>query len=115
MTRKYRGPTRPLPDRKISETLLDYARPLLEQVDEQTTQSLLEDGLKLAVTIWNAAVLEETTGADHYLAEIRERIRLSGIRPAIDTVDALIKRRRRVFAHPRCQGSCRPDRRPWAE
>ena len=99
MTRKYRGPTRPLPDRKISETLLDYARPLLEQVDEQTSQSLLEDGLKLAVTIWNAAVLEETTCADHYLAEIRERIRLSGIRPAIDTVDALIKRRRRVFAH----------------
>ena len=98
MTRRYRGPSRPLPDRKISETLLDYALPLLEQLEASAPPAAVERALELAVMVWNADVLEQTTDADHYLAEIRETIRLSGMTPALATVDALIERRRRLFS-----------------
>ncbi len=72
---------------------------MLDQVDERTTEQHLKQGLDLAVALWNVSVLETQGQGDHFLAEIRERIRFSGLQAAADLLEKLIDRRQRLFAH----------------
>jgi hypothetical protein len=44
------------PLRKISETLLDFAQPFIEMIDESTTKKDIENGLIIAITVWNSKV-----------------------------------------------------------
>ena len=58
------------PDRKISETLIDFARPVVELIDENTSLHRIEKGFMLAVTIWNAIVFDTVNGDTKYLDKI---------------------------------------------
>jgi hypothetical protein len=57
-------------ERSITETLLDYARPLLAQVCESTTQQELLESMKLVVTIWNAMAVDAWGVGKAHLAEL---------------------------------------------
>jgi hypothetical protein len=46
-----------VPSRKISATLIDFAKPILEHIDENTTREQVNTGLIVAITVWNAIVI----------------------------------------------------------
>ena len=48
-----------IPTKKISLTLIDYADPLISELEDGYSQSDLEGVLKLATCIWNACVLDQ--------------------------------------------------------
>lgn len=64
------APARPV--RKVSETLLDFAAPLIEMFDHTTTLAAVENVLQLATAVWNAVVFAEH-GNSSYLADLRSR------------------------------------------
>ena len=49
----------PLPTRKISETLVDFADPVTRHLPRNVEPERLERQLGLAVAVWNAMVLDE--------------------------------------------------------
>ena len=95
-----------IPTRKISETLLEFAEPLLQQLPNEYPKSELDAAIKLATCVWNACVLDQwhkTTeytdalrqqAAGGYEKEIRDR---SQQQTTIGIVLALIDRKRRLY------------------
>jgi hypothetical protein len=86
------------PERPISETLLDYARPLLAQVGESTTQRELLESMKLVVTIWNALTVDAWGMGKAHVAEL-EAVMAGPDAPAeLRNVFAeLVRRKRELF------------------
>jgi len=95
-----RGIPRGVPDRKISETLLDFVKPLtMELVDENTSTEQIHDLLKIAVTVWNAMVMEEWGHGPRYLDEVRATLKDARLGNMGSFVEALVERKRERFAH----------------
>jgi len=85
------------PDRKISETFLHFAEPLLEALGPSATDDQMEHSLKIAFTVWNAVVYETVNGDRHFLDMAHE---LTAHEPAmVAMVDFLIARKRRLFGN----------------
>jgi hypothetical protein len=83
------------PDRKISETFLHFAEPLLEALGPDATDDQMEQSLKIAFTVWNAVVYETVNGDRHFLDMARE---LTSHEPAmVALVDFLIARKHHLF------------------
>jgi hypothetical protein len=83
------------PDRKISETFLSFAEPLLQELPATGLVRHVENALKVAYAVWNAVVLADALGEDRYLADARHRM---GIDPAaLVLVETLISRKRALF------------------
>ena len=85
--------------RKLSETLLDFARPLIEadpgRIDEYGMRTLLG----FAINVWNAVVTAELHGAPPDLAGVRAELALDRI--AVDVFawfDRLVVRKREHFS-----------------
>jgi hypothetical protein len=84
-----------LPDRKISETFLHFAEPLLDALGSNATDDQMEQSLRIAFVIWNAVVYETVNGEKHFLDMAHE---LSSREPAMGAmVDFMIARKRRLF------------------
>lgn len=84
--------------RELTETLLDFARPMLDTVpgaDGRKLRALLE----FAIRIRNASVAEESGGSAGFLAEIRAEI-VAGRAPSeiIGWHDRLVARKRELFS-----------------
>ena len=62
------------PVRKISETLLDFAHSFIEIIDENTIQQDIENGLIVAVTVWNSLVFEVVQNNPSHLENLRNSI-----------------------------------------
>jgi hypothetical protein len=60
------------PNRKISETFLAFAAPLLEASGVRATKGQIEEVLKIAFTVWNSVVYDTVNGNSHYVDRIRE-------------------------------------------
>jgi hypothetical protein len=58
--------------RKISETFLDFASPMLQTLPSPTTNEDIEKVLKIAFTVWNSVVYSDVKGDERYLAELRK-------------------------------------------
>jgi hypothetical protein len=48
-----------IPNRKISETILEYGAPILQELPENSTKEDYEAAFRLIVSAWNAVVLDE--------------------------------------------------------
>ena len=59
-------------DKKISETFLDFAGPLLEIAAEQRSMDLVKAALKLSFTVWNSVALDTVNGNDEYITALRK-------------------------------------------
>ncbi len=84
--------------RKLTETLLDFARPMIDALpgaDARSMRTLLE----FSIRIWNAIVDEETGGSAGFLAEIRAEL-VAGRTPPeiIGWHDKLVARKRELFS-----------------
>jgi hypothetical protein len=66
------------PNRKISETFLDFAAPLLDDLPSEAPENRAQRVLEVAFTAWNAVVFADVLNDHRHLDEIR---RLTGGKP----------------------------------
>lgn len=88
--------TRSFPNRKISETLIDFAQPLIVLIDIHTTEAQARHAFTLAITIWNSYVLDEARGGSKYKTMLRKQ--LGDAWSTMPILQELIERRQRHFA-----------------
>jgi hypothetical protein len=84
------------PDRKISETFLAFAEPLLCPLPTASLEEQLNTALRLAFTVWNAVVFADVTGDGEHLARCRQ---LSGNDAELaQLLEELVTRKHVLFA-----------------
>ena len=84
------------PDRKISETLLEFARLTPQALPSEEPERLAQEALRVAATVWNAVVFADVLNDQRHLDEIR---RLISVTPqAAAHIEELIARKRAYFA-----------------
>jgi hypothetical protein len=99
-----------IPERKISETLLEFGDPLLSQLEDPTVEEF-RVALTIVIVVWNVHGLSKTTGESRSayveeLARVRQRLFDEGA-PAIflAAINALEARRDSDYGDdPRCVG-----------
>lgn len=87
------------PTRKISETLLEFADPLVTGVlDEGGGIEQVQTCLEVATTIWNALVLE-ATGDSSFIEEARRMLAPLRTSSGASPLEVLVRRKRTHFAN----------------
>ena len=85
--------------RKISETLIDFAKPILELVDENTTEEDISAGFIVAITVWNAMVFDQWWSGERCLDKVRSRILEANDPGRTHLIETLAERKRKYFSH----------------
>ena len=86
-----------IPDRKISETFLEFAEPLLVPLGPGTTEHEMNQALQIAFTVWNAVVYETANGDTQYLNMLQDLT--AGQPEVVALVNHLIERKRHQFGN----------------
>ncbi len=60
------------PDRKISETFLDFAQPLLSGLGSEATDNQMNEALKIAFVVWNSVVYDTVNGETKLVDQLRQ-------------------------------------------
>jgi hypothetical protein len=81
----------------ISTALLSFARPLLRAVGQPKSEADLDAVLRVAVTIWNAVVLEQSGQAGRYLDQARRQIEEWSLPAAVQLFEALVAHKHQAF------------------
>ncbi len=84
------------PNRKISETFLDFSSPLLDALGKDAKKYQVEQVLKIAFTAWNAVVLDTVKGNTKYVTQIRELTADDPMSAAL--IDQMISRKQDIFS-----------------
>jgi hypothetical protein len=85
-----------LSNRKISETFLDFAAPLLDPLGDQATNHEMENALQIAFTVWNAVVFDAVGRSSRWVEQLRSN--LAGQDPRVQAlVEQLIARKGSLF------------------
>ena len=91
-----RHTTRSNPERKISETFLHFAAPILRDLPSDAPEDRAREALQVCFTAWNAVVFADVLNDHGYLDEIR---RLTADKPETAMlIEQLIARKRALFA-----------------
>ena len=107
------------PNRKISETVLEFARPLLAQMPPGADSAEIEQALAPIVTLWNAVVFDTVEGRESRVGQIIDRLSNHPVLLAVAV--EYISRKQRFFGDDfRLIGAIKVTRRPgdiylWAE
>lgn len=114
MTGRSEQPRRPaarravaVPDRKISETILDFGGPLLSLAPESVTIESMRKAMQLVLTVWNAYVLAMPIwGEPHHLERFKETLRAHTMPPEMAALMEILSKRRleRFSVDPRAVG-----------
>ena len=84
-------------NRKISETFLDFAAPLLEPLGPEATEQEMEQALKIAFTVWNAVVYDTVDRSSRWIDRLRDTM---GDDPQVRAVvEHFVARKQRLFGH----------------
>lgn len=84
------------PDRKISETLLRFATPIIHDLPSEAPEHRAREALQVSFTVWNAVIFADVLNDHGHLDEIR---RLTAANPEVCLlVDRLLARKRALFA-----------------
>jgi hypothetical protein len=87
---------RSVPDRKISETFLHFAAPLLRDLPSAAPERPVREALRVSFTAWNAVIFADVLNDHRYLNEIR---RLTADKPETALLmEQMIARKRALFA-----------------
>ncbi len=84
-----------VPNKKISETLLEFAAPLIDSLGENPNKADLESVLRLASGIWNACVMDQWYGTTDHVEAMRDQVRHDPGYSAL--VEDLIERKQKVY------------------
>lgn len=60
------------PDRKISETFLHFAEPLLSGLGPKATDDQMNEALKIAFVVWNSVVYDTVNGETKLVDQLRQ-------------------------------------------
>jgi hypothetical protein len=63
-----------IPNTKISSALFEFARPIIDEVDKNTTKEQIEKGIEVAVGVWNAVIYDAINKHTHYTSMMRNTI-----------------------------------------
>ena len=85
--------------RKISATLIDFAKPLLDLVDENTTEEDITAGFIVAITVWNSMVFDEWFSGENCLEKVRSRILEAKDPRGTHLLEVLAERKKRYFSN----------------
>jgi len=84
------------PDRKISETFLQFAAPIIHDLPSEAPEHRAREALQVSFTVWNAVIFADVLNDHGHLDEIR---RLTAGNPEVGLlVDQMIVRKRALFA-----------------
>ena len=84
------------PNRKISETFLHFAEPLLQDLPSEAPKDRAQVAFKLSFAAWNAVIFADVLNDHRHLDEVR---RLLADQPeAALLMEQLIARKRALFA-----------------
>jgi hypothetical protein len=88
-----------MPDRKISEAILEFAQPILDPLGEEPELAEARRALDLAVGVWNFhAMATPLWGKPEYLAEARAKMRDPGTPPELSAIfESLLARRASLY------------------
>jgi hypothetical protein len=84
------------PNRKISDTFLQFAEPLLEALGPDLSEAQMEQPLMIAWTVWNAVVYADVAKNNRSLDMVRSSMDQAPESKIL--VEALIERKRALFA-----------------
>lgn len=96
-----------IPQRKISETIIDFGAPLIADLDPSQPIEVVRSVFAIVITVWNAHVMAMPQwGRPQLLEQLGELVHTPGTAAQmIDTCAALAARRRERFAQdPRAVG-----------
>jgi hypothetical protein len=85
--------------RKISETLIDFAKPFLDIVNENSTEQEISAGCIVAITVWNSMVFDQWWLGENCLDKVRARLLQMNDPRATHLLETLAERKRKLFAH----------------
>ena len=88
-----------IPNKRISLTLIEYAGPLINELEDGYSKSDLERILKFTAGIWNACVLDQWRGTTEHVDAIRRQIAKATHPMPIAIVEASIARKQQLFGH----------------
>jgi hypothetical protein len=83
------------PNRKISETFLDFASPIMDALGKDATKYQVEQVLKIAFTVWNSIVLDTVKGSSEYVSMLRETLKNDPMSSAL--IEQMIFRKNDMF------------------
>jgi hypothetical protein len=84
--------------RKISETLIDFAKPFLDIVDDNTTEQEISAGFIVVITVWNSMVFDQWWG-ENCLDKIRSQLLKMNDPRSTRLLEVLAERKRKLFPH----------------
>ena len=96
-----------IPQRKISETIIDFGAPLIQDLDPNPPIEIVRATFTIVITVWDAHVMAMPVwGKPEVLAQLRALLRTPNAAPQlIDTYTALSARRLEHFRDdPRAVG-----------
>jgi hypothetical protein len=85
--------------RKISATLIDFAKPILDLVDENTTEKDISAGLMVAITVWNSMIFDEWWAGEKCLDKVRSLVLETNDSRGTHLLEILAERKRKYFSH----------------
>ena len=85
------------PNRKISETFLEFAEPLLVPLGPSATEHEMNQALQIAFAVWNAVVYETANDDTQYLQMLQDLT--AGQPEIVALVNQLIERKRYQFGN----------------
>ena len=83
---------------KISQALIELAQPLLQPVDEQTTEKQIQAAFQLAVTVWNAVAFDNRDPQNNYVEQMIARANPQ----TLPLLKMLIERMKALFGEELC-------------
>ena len=84
------------PDRKISETFLQFAVPIIHDLPSEAPEHRAREALQVAFTVWNAVIFADVLNDHGYLDQIRHLT--AGNSEAGLLMEQMIARKRELFA-----------------
>ena len=84
------------PDRKVSETFLDFGAPLMATMPDNASEASVEKVLSIAFVVWNGTILDDVNGNNHYLTQLRKQAADDSVLQAL--LAQLVRRKRTLFA-----------------
>jgi hypothetical protein len=84
-------------NRKISETFLDFAEPLLAPLGAEATEHEMEEAMQIAFTVWNAVVFDAVDCSSRWVDQLRD---LAGHDPHVrPIIEQLVARKQTLFGN----------------
>jgi hypothetical protein len=84
-----------LPNRKISETFLEFSSPLLDSMGQAATRDQVEKVLQITYSVWNSIVLDTVRGGEKNISMLRETIKADPM--ASSMIEQLISRKLELY------------------